>query len=100
MATRSIRKLIGLDGVFSVVFFIGIVGVALSMLHWFCLKPSDGATLFAGLTAAAMGGGQGHLIKGQMQLQAIIELHKEWNSSDMLVKRKLAWSDKNEVNED
>src|SRR6266849_540141 len=41
-------------------------------------------------------GGRGHLIKQQMQLQAIIELDKEWNSTEMLAKRKAAWTSENE----
>ena len=72
--------------------FVGLAGVCLSMFQIAGLKPSDGATLFAGLLAGTIVWWQGHLIKGQMQLQAIIELEKEWNSNEMLTKRKNAWS--------
>lgn len=73
--------------------FAGVVGICLSMFHMAGLGPSDGATLFAGLLAGAIVWWQGHLIKGQMQLQAIIELEKEWNSMEMLKKRSGAWGD-------
>jgi hypothetical protein len=72
--------------------FAGLAGICLSMFHKAGLGPSDGATLFAGLLAAAIVWWQGHLIKGQMQLQAIIELEKEWNCDEMLTKRKNAWA--------
>jgi hypothetical protein len=39
---------------------------------------------------------QGHLIKQQMQLDAVPELDKEWNSKQMWANRRAAWNDKNE----
>lgn len=81
------------DFLFITMVAICLMGIVLSLLHAFCLKPSDGATLFAGLLAAAIVWWQGHLIREQMQLQAIIELDKEWNSKEMLQSRTAAWSD-------
>jgi hypothetical protein len=70
-------------------------GVCLSMFGLAGLKPNDGATLFAGLLAGTIVWWQGHLIQGQMQLQAIIELDKEWNSTEMAKKRSGAWDAQN-----
>jgi hypothetical protein len=81
-----------IDCVFIVLFATCVLGIILSLLHISCLKPSDGATLFAGSLAAAIVWWQGHLIRQQMQLQAIIELDKEWNSKEMLQSRMAAWS--------
>lgn len=84
--------------VFLLLFASCLAGIILSLFGIFCLRPSDGATLFAGLLAAAIVWWQGHLIKQQMQLQAIIELDKEWNSKELLESRAAAWNDANEVN--
>jgi hypothetical protein len=85
-------------------FLVCAAGIVLSILHWACLRPSDGATLFAGLLAAAIVWWQGYLIKGQMELQArqmelqaIIDLHKEWNSTEMIENRRRAWNDRNQA---
>jgi len=86
--------------VFIGLFIIGIAGVALSMFRELCLKPSDGATLFAGLLAGAVVWWQGHLIKQQMQLQAILDLATAWDSPAMLAKRRLVWTDRNEIDKD
>lgn len=83
---------------FGALFVICLAGIILSLFHVICLRPSDGATLFAGLLAAAIVWWQGHLIKQQMQLQAIIELDKEWNSREMLENRAAAWNGANEAN--
>jgi hypothetical protein len=93
MASRS-------KWVFVCLFIVGVAGVALSMLHKACLKPSDGATLFAGLLAGAIVWWQGYLIKQQMQLQAILDLVKEWDSPEMRERRKTAWNVLNEVDKD
>ena len=77
-----------------------LVGVCLSMFCIAGLRPSDGATLFAGTLAGAIVWWQGHLIKGQMQLQAIIELDKEWNSIEMLKKRSSSWGNDNKPDND
>lgn len=60
-------------------FFLGLAGLILSIFQIAGLKRSDCPT-FVGLLAAAIVWWQAHLIKEQMQLQAIIELEKEWNS--------------------
>jgi hypothetical protein len=72
------------------------IGLGLSIIQLADLKPSDGALLFAGLLPAAIVWWQVRLIKQQMQLQAIIELDKEWNSPGMLESRKAAWNRQNE----
>src|ERR1035437_1039229 len=82
---------------FIILFLVCLVGIFLSIFHIAFFKPSDGATLFTGLLAAAIVWWQGHLISQQMQLQAIIELDKEWNSNEMLKNRKSAWNDQGEV---
>src|ERR1700691_3313062 len=89
-----------LDYFFMVMFIAGGALVVLSMFHMACLKPGDGATLFAGLIAAAIVWWQGHLIKQQMQLQAILDLAKAWDSPAMLAKRRLVWTDRNEIDKD
>lgn len=73
------------------------VGIIMSIFHVGCFKPSDGATLFAGLLAAAIVWWQGYLIQQQMQLQAVIDLDREWNSKEMLENRKSAWTNQHEV---
>lgn len=78
--------------VFLLALLIVIVGVILSMLCIAGLEPSDGATLFAGIVAAAVVWWQGRLIKQQMELQAALDLNKEWNSKEMLETRSAAWS--------
>jgi hypothetical protein len=82
---------------FSLVCVAGVIGIVFSFLHIAGLKPSDGITLFAGLFAAGIIWWQGYLIKLQMELQAVIELHKEWNSGEMRKKRRSAWNDRNRV---
>lgn len=77
---------------------ICVASIVLALFGAFCLKPSDAVTLFAGLLAAAIVWWQGHLIRQQMQLQAIIELDKEWNSREMLESRAAAWNGTNEAN--
>lgn len=74
---------------------LAVVFIVLSMFHVASLKPSDGAVVFAGLLTFAIVWWQGSLIKEQMQLSAIIELDREWNSSEMLAKRRRAWTDQN-----
>lgn len=74
--------------------------IVFSMLNLFRLKPSDGAAIFAGLLAFAIVWWQGYLIKEQMQLQALIELDKEWNSTEMLAKRHKAWGATGSVEKD
>ncbi len=86
--------------VFFLMCLAGFAGVVLSISQVFGLRPGDGATFFAGLLAGAIVWWQGHLIRQQMQLQAIIELDKEWNSKEMLANRNAAWTDKNEPEKD
>ena len=88
------------DWFFLSMFLAGIAGVLASMFHKACLKPSDGATLFAGMLAGAIVWWQGHLIKQQMQLQAILDLVKEWDSPEMRKRRRLAWNILDEVDKD
>lgn len=83
--------------IFGLLVFICVAGIVLSLLQLAGLKPSDGATLFAGGLAAGIVWWQGHLIKKQMELQAIIDLDKEWNSTEMLKKRKEAWNEQNQT---
>jgi len=82
---------------------VALVGIGLSLAsRGGGLRPSDAATIFAGLLAFAIVWWQGSLIMQQMQLQAeqmqlqaIIDLDKEWNSREMLKKRSAAWDDQN-----
>jgi hypothetical protein len=78
-------------------FLICTSGIVLSLLQRACFKPSDGATLFAALLAAAIVWWQGYLIKRQMKLQAIIDLHKEWNSGEMAANRRAAWNERDQA---
>jgi hypothetical protein len=99
LTLRSLPKMTKLEWlalfVFGSLTCVG-VGVGLSRFHIADLKPSDGVLLLAGLLPAAVVWWQGHLIKQQMQLQAIIELGREWNSWDMLENRRMAWNSQNE----
>src|SRR5580692_10787110 len=81
-------------------FCVAVTAIVLSMFHMFCLKPTDGATVFAGLLAFTIVWWQGGLIKEQMQLSAILELDREWNSREMLEKRRMAWNNQNSPNKD
>lgn len=82
--------------IFGFLAFLCLFGIVLSLLNRAGLRASDGATLFAGGLAAGIVWWQGHLIKKQMELQAIIDLDKEWNSREMLEKRKAAWNEQNQ----
>jgi hypothetical protein len=95
---RRIRRLATIGGCIVAIFCV--IVIVLSMLHKFCLKPSDGAAIFAGLLAFVIVWWQGYLIKEQMQLSTIIELYGEWNSKEMLEKRKLAWKDQHSPDRD
>src|SRR5260370_34696822 len=72
------------------------VGIGVSRFHIADLKPSDGVLLFAGLLPAAVVWWQGYLNKQQNELQAIIELGREWNSRDMLDNRRESLNIQNE----
>jgi SET domain len=89
-----------LFALFLLAFLVGFVGIVLSMFHRANLAPGDGAALFAALLAGAVVWWQGHLIKQQMELQAALELNKEWNSKEMLETRSVAWNDACEPDED
>ncbi len=54
----------------------------------------------AAAAAAAINWWQARLSKKQIQLQAIIELDREWNSKDMLAKRRSVWKDDKSVDID
>ena len=83
---------------FGTLFAICAAGIALCLCRVFCLKPSDAVPLLAGILPAAIVWWQGYLIQQQMQLQAIIELNKEWNCREMLENRTAAWNDLKEAN--
>src|SRR2546422_3664824 len=87
------KKLLSI--VFALLALLAMVAVVLSFLKIADLKPSDAAPIFAGLLAFSIVWWQGHLINRQMELQAIIELEKEWNSQEMVKRRKATWTDKN-----
>jgi hypothetical protein len=79
---------------------LAAVGIVLSVLGKEGFGKTEAAALFAGLLAFAIVWWQGHLIKKQMELQAIIELEKEWNASEMVLRRSAAWNHKNEPDKD
>jgi hypothetical protein len=56
------------------------------------LSTTDKVALFVGLLAGAMVWWQGQLIARQMVLSAVIDLYRDWNSQDMIEKRKAAWA--------
>lgn len=87
-----------LTAVFCILFGAGGLILLLS-LFWrslWGLSRTDLVTLFVGLVAAGVVWWQGHLIKQQMQLDAVLDLDREWNSKQMLENRSAAWNDKNE----
>ena len=86
--------------VFIILALVAVAGIVLSILGWAGFKTSDGATIFAGLLAFGIVWWQGHLIKKQMELQAIIELAREWGSAEMVSRRKAAWSAENKPEKD
>ncbi len=69
--------------IFSVLFAMG----CLILLKW----GADRVTLFILLITGAVIWWQGHLIRRQMELNTTIDLYKEWNSAEMLRKRRTAW---------
>jgi hypothetical protein len=79
---------------------LAVVAIVISLRSLAGFKPSDAATIFAGLLAFSMVWWQGHLINKQMELQAIIELAKEWNCREMLTMRKEAWDENNKPDKD
>ncbi len=76
------------------VWFISAVFLALGIiLYWKrqCFRASDWMVLLgAGITALVILW-QGTLVVRQIQLQAILDLDKEWNSEEMLECRRSAW---------
>jgi hypothetical protein len=75
---------------------IAVAGISFALRRKYGLEPSDGATIFAGLIAFAIVWWQGALIQEQMQLSTMLELDREWNSPEMLGKRRAAWNSQNE----
>lgn len=71
--------------------------VMLSLLSFitalFCGKFEISATLLVGLITVGVIWWQGSLIKKQMQLNALIDLEKEWNSQEMCMARSKAFTD-------
>jgi len=90
---------------FILLFLLGATGIALSMLCRAGLKPGDAGTFLAGLVGLLAAwivwsqseiiSRQVQLLRQQLELQAIIELDKEWNSPEMLAKRRRAWNSHN-----
>jgi hypothetical protein len=70
---------------------LAVVGILFSFMEWKGFTKPEGAAIFAGLLAFSIVWWQGYLIRRQMELQAVIELDKEWNSKEMLKKRSEAW---------
>src|SRR5258708_18359324 len=82
--------------------FVAWLLVAAFKLDKPSLNPTDTVTLAVGLLMGAGGlltgavvWWQGYLITKQMVLNAVTDLYKEWNSEEMLEKRRLAWSNGN-----
>jgi hypothetical protein len=91
---------------FLLLLLLAATGIALSMLCKVGLKPGDAGTFLAGLVGlfaawivwsqSEIISRQVRLLKQQLELQAIIELDKEWNAPEMLTKRRRAWNSQNE----
>jgi len=83
---------------FSLLFLIGAVVLAASLT--FCkplLSSTDRVTLFIGLLTGAIVWWQGGLITKQMAYSTVLDLYKEWNSAEMLQKRRHGWDEGKEV---
>lgn len=78
---------------FSLAFGLGaVVLISSFVFNKPCLSWTDRIALFVGLFAGALVWWQGYLITRQIVLGTVVDLYKEWNSADMLVKRKDAWT--------
>ncbi len=96
-ARRQVTRLPRFYWLFSALFALGtlvLLGSLLGFLRgrgpW--LKGSDLVTLSVGLLAGGVVWWQGHLLRRQIELQAVIDLYKEWNLGSMPKKRSAAWS--------
>ena len=78
---------------FSLAFVFGVeVLISSFVFNKPCLSWSDRIALFVGLFAGALVWWQAYLITRQIVLGTVVDLYKEWNSADMLIKRKDAWT--------
>lgn len=70
----------------------GVLVLASSLL-WArpAFSLTDQVALSVGLLGAAVVWWQGHLIARQIVLGTVVDLYREWNSPEMLAKRKEAW---------
>jgi hypothetical protein len=79
------------DCAFLLLFLLG-VGMLLSpFLGWIEMNWGARAALFSGLLAGAVVWWQVYLLVRQLAYGAVLELDREWNSTEMLGKRRLAW---------
>ena len=76
---------------FSLVFVLGIITFVWPSVVRFVLTTADRVVLFAGLLTGGIIWWQGHLIRRQMELDTTVGLYDEWNSKEMLQKRRGAW---------
>jgi hypothetical protein len=81
----------GLYCVFVLVFLAGGVVLLCALLGCIGLGAEEKVTLFSGLLAGAVVWWQGHLLARQLAYATVLDLCKEWSSSEMLRKRSEAW---------
>lgn len=80
-----------IDGFFFLLFLLG-VGLFLSpFFGCIAMNWEARAALFSGLLAAGVVWWQVYLLVRQLAYGAVLELEREWNSGEMLAKRRLAW---------
>lgn len=96
-SARLLRPLASQGPIFWIFLSAFVLGLSLLFSSIFCGKPAfsltDRLSLSIGLLTAAVVWWQGYLITRQMLLSTVVDLYKEWNSSEMLAKRKTAWQD-------
>jgi len=90
---RFQRWLLGhrIDFAFFLAFLLGVVFLLSSFLGWIELNWEAKAALFSGLLAGAVIWWQVHLLVRQLAYGTVLELDREWNSREMLKRRRDAW---------
>jgi hypothetical protein len=79
------------DCVFFLVFLVGVVFLLSPFFGWTELNWEARAALFSGLLAGAVVWWQVHLLVRQLAYDTVVKLDREWNSREMMGKRRLAW---------
>ena len=79
------------DCAFFLMFLLGVVLLVSPFFGWIEMNWEARAALFSGLLAGAVVWWQVYLLVRQLAYGTVLELYKEWTSSEMLERRRRAW---------